>query len=130
MQILTKLKNKYVTGTEAARQCRQFLCIMWNVHPPLDSLTGNTCGSYDEIQMSPVIIVPICVFLWELSFDICDSSIIISQGILCLLAGIAKISVCGLHLYAKCFVCLNCKKKNTLRKPLHSEKSESEWCFC
>lgn len=33
-------------------------------------LAANTCGSYDEIQMSPVIIDPICVFLRELRLDI------------------------------------------------------------
>ncbi len=43
---------------------------------------ANTCGSFDEIQMSPVIIDPVCVFLWELHFDVCELSVVVSQGIL------------------------------------------------
>ena len=40
--------------------------------------------SYDGIQMSPVIIFPICVFVCELSFDFCEPSMVIFQVILCL----------------------------------------------
>lgn len=52
-------------------------------HIPLDiSAFGDTHLRENETQMSPVIIDPICVFLWELSFDICELSVAVSQGIL------------------------------------------------
>lgn len=54
------------------------------MHIPLDisAFGANTCGSFNEIQMSPVIIVPVCMLLWELCFDVCELSVAVSQGIL------------------------------------------------
>lgn len=74
------MKNNYLTSTMAGRHSRQFCCIYGRYHLASEHLTVNTCGSFDEIQMSPVIIDPVSVFLWELCFDICEFSAAVSQG--------------------------------------------------
>lgn len=39
-QLLTELEPNYMTSRKNARQSRQFICSIWNVHSPLD-ITSN-----------------------------------------------------------------------------------------
>lgn len=68
---VNRVKNNYLTGTAAGRQFCYIIRKRCIYHLISQHVAANTCGSFNEIWMSPVIIDTICLalpwHLWALS---------------------------------------------------------------